>query len=117
IGRGIPDLRVYVLDSALRPAPTGTAGELYIASEGLARGYLGRPPLSAARFVADPSGHPGTGTYRAGDVARWAADGRREYLGRADQQVKIRWFRSERGEAGAAVLSHPRVVEAGVGVR
>ncbi|NEE08390.1 AMP-binding protein, partial [Streptomyces sp. SID7499] len=89
IGRGIPDLRIHLLDAALRPAPPGVAGEMYVAGDGVAQHYLDRPALTAERFVADPFAGDGTRMYRTGDLARWR-DGVLEYLGRADHQVKIR---------------------------
>ncbi|MCI2416158.1 amino acid adenylation domain-containing protein [Saccharopolyspora sp. K220] len=87
IGRGLPDLRVYLLDELLQPVPPGVLGELYVAGEGLARGYLGQRGLTAQWFVADPHGVPGTRMYRSGDLGRWQADGTIEFIGRADQQV------------------------------
>ena len=112
IGRALPGLRVYLLDRAFQPAVPGAPGELCAGGEGVARGYLGRPDLTAERFIPDPFSRSGERLYRTGDLARWHPSGDLEYLGRTDDQVKIRGFRIEPGEVEAALGRHPAVAGA-----
>ncbi|MFF2330061.1 MULTISPECIES: amino acid adenylation domain-containing protein [unclassified Streptomyces] len=111
---GVPcgDTRTHVLDDRLRPVATGTPGELYIAGEQLARGYLGRPDLTAERFVADPYGPAGARMYRTGDLVRQTSDGLLEFLGRTDDQLKIRSYRIEPGEVESCLVGGPGVGQA-----
>ncbi|MEU9365112.1 amino acid adenylation domain-containing protein [Streptomyces avermitilis] len=117
IGGPLRGMRVRVLDTWLRPVPVGSPGEVFLAGPGVALGYLGRPGLTAGRFVPDPWAGDGSRMYRTGDRARWRADGCLEYLGRTDAQVKVRGHRIEPGEIEAVLAARPGVAEAAVALR
>jgi aspartate racemase len=113
IGRPIANTRVYILDAQLQPVPIGVAGELYTGGDGLTRGYLNRPELTAEKFIPDPFNEdPAARLYKTGDLARYLPDGSIEFLGRIDDQVKIRGFRIELGEVESVLGRHPAVEEA-----
>jgi amino acid adenylation domain-containing protein len=114
IGRPIGATGVQVVDRAGRPVPPGVAGELAIGGAGVAAGYRARPALTAERFVPDPQGEPGARRYLTGDLVRWRGDGDLEFLGRLDDQVKVRGFRVEPGEVETTILGHPAISEAAV---
>ena len=117
IGRAIANTQIFVLDRNRRPVPIGVPGELYIGGVGLARGYLGRPDLTAERFLPNPFGKEGTRLYRTGDLVRYLRGGEIEFLGRLDDQVKVRGHRIELGEIESAIAQHPGVRAAAVAAR
>jgi len=117
IGRPISNTQIYVLDEHLEPVPAGVVGRIYIAGAGLARGYLKRPELTAEKFIANPHGSPGSRMYDTGDLGRYLADGRIQFMGRLDHQVKIRGLRIEIGEIECALQAHEAVRDAVVVLR
>jgi len=118
IGRPIGNTHCHILDAHLQPAPIGVPGDLYIGGEGLARGYLNRPELTTEKFISDPfSDKPEARLYKTGDLAKYRADGQIQYLGRSDNQIKIRGFRVELGEIEAVLAQHPAIREIVVIVR
>lgn len=118
VGRALPDLKVYLLNSSREPVPIGVTGEIYVGGEGVSRGYLNRAALTAERFIANPfNGSSAERLYRSGDIGRWREDGTIEYLGRNDHQVKVRGFRIELGEIEAQLAKHPWIREVAVIVR
>src|SRR6185295_7396935 len=118
IGKPIANTTVYILDGQQRVVPVGVYGEIYAGGDGLARGYLNGPELTAEKFVPHPfSARGGERLYRTGDVGRWLQDGSIEFLGRVDEQVKLRGFRIELGEVEAVLVQHPAVREAVVVIK
>jgi len=118
IGRPIPGAQIYLLDQSMQPAPVGVPAELFIGGEGIARGYLGRPDLTADKFIPHPfTDHPGARLYRTSDLARYLPDGQIEFLGRLDRQIKIRGFRIELGEVESALRQHPTVQDMFIAIR
>src|SRR5262249_49711073 len=112
IGRPISNTEIYLLDEYMQPVPCGSIGELYIGGRGLALGYVGRPELTAERFLPHPfKSEPGQRLYRTGDKARYRADGRIEYLGRNDHQIKLRGYRIELDEIEAVINRYPAIKE------
>jgi amino acid adenylation domain-containing protein/thioester reductase-like protein len=114
VGRAIGHARIMVLDEKLRPVPAGAAGEIYLGGCGVARGYLGRPALTAERFLPDVAGVPGSRMYRTGDLGRWRPDGNLEVTGRADRQLKVSGFRVEPGEIESVLAEHPDIGQVAV---
>src|SRR4029079_11770896 len=115
IGRSLPNVQIYILGRDLSPVAIGIRGEIYLGGAGVGRGYIGRPDLTAERFVPDPySDLPGSRLYKTGDQARYFADGKIDFIGRIDHQVKVRGYRIELGEIEAALAQHPAVSQAAV---